>query len=850
MVRHLLPLASVRYLLRHPWEVFLTTLGVALGVGVVVSIDLAIQSSREAFRISTETVAGRATHRVIGSGGGVPDTLFTEIRLGLGLRPSAPVVEGMVESPVLSGRPLTVLGVDPFSEVPFRPSLAGGFSGLDLAVLLAGGTGAFLSEETAADAGVTTGGVLPLLVDGRREEVEVRGIFRPADDFSRRALRDLLLLDIAGAQELLETEGDLTRIDLILPEGPAGEAVLARLEAILPPGARVEATGAKEAGLSQMIRAFDLNLKALSLLALIFGMFLIYHTLTFSVIQRRSVLGALRSLGVTRREILGLVLGEAVVVGVVGTALGLALGVLLGRGMVSLVTRTINDLYFVLSVRGLSLPPGVLGKGAVLGVGATVLAALPPALEASLAPPRITQTRSILEERAKRAVPRAAVLGGALLASGAILLLLPSRSILLSFAGLFGVVMGLALLTPLTTALLMGIAAPLANRTVGILGAMAARGVVSAMSRTAPAMAALVVAVSVTVGLGTMITSFRGTVSEWLDGTLRADIYVSVPGLVPSRAQGTLDPRVVDRFRAGPGVVGVNTYREAMLETPDGPTRVIALELDPRGEAAFDFKSGGGVPGFVTFRTGDGVFLSEPLAYRRDLSVGERISLPADRGVRSFPIAGVFYDYGSDQGVVMMNRMTYETYWGDRGVTSLGLFVEDGADVDEVVAALRILAGGEQLLQIRSNRALKRASLEVFDRTFAITGVLRILAFLVAFIGVLSALMALQLERGREIGVLRANGMTPGQVWKLVTTQTGIMGLVAGALAIPAGLILATVMVLVVNKRSFGWTLRLEVGPEILLQAVLLAVTGALLAGIIPAWRMARTSPALAVREE
>jgi len=408
----------------------------------------------------------------------------------------------------------------------------------------------------------------------------------------------------------------------------------------------------------------------------------------------------------------------------------------------------------------------------------------------------------------------------------------------------------LALLTPLTTALIMGVAAPLANRTVGILGAMAARGVVAAMSRTAPAMAALVVAVSVTVGLGTMITSFRGTVSKWLDGTLRADIYVSVPGLVSSRAQGTLDPHVVERLTAGPGVAGFSTYREAALETPEGTTRVIALQLDPRGEGAFDFKSGGGARGFGAFRGGRGVFLSEPLAYRRDLSVGDEISLPTDGGIRSFPVAGIFYDYGSDQGVVMMSRQSYVSHWRDRGVTSLGLFVQDGSDVDEVVGALRTLAGEEQLLQIRSNRALKNASLEVFDRTFAITGVLRFLAFVVAFIGVLSALMALQLERGRELGVLRANGMTPGQVWKLVMAQTGIMGLVAGILAVPAGLILAAVMVFVVNKRSFGWTLRLEVGPEILLQAVLLALAGALLAGIFPAWRMSRTSPALALREE
>jgi putative ABC transport system permease protein len=307
---------------------------------------------------------------------------------------------------------------------------------------------------------------------------------------------------------------------------------------------------------------------------------------------------------------------------------------------------------------------------------------------------------------------------------------------------------------------------------------------------------------------------------------------------------------VVERLTAAPGVVGYNTYREATLEAPEGPMRIIALQLDPRGEAAFDFKSGGGARGLRAFRRGEGVFLSEPLAYRRDLSVGEEISLATDTGPRSFPVAGIFYDYGSDQGVVMMSRRNYESHWKDRGVTSLGLFVEGGADVDRAVGALRALAGETQLLQIRSNRALKSASLEIFDRTFAITGVLRFLAFVVAFFGVLSALMALQLERGRELGVLRANGMTPGQVWKLVTAQTGIMGLVAGLLAVPAGLILAAVMVLVVNKRSFGWTLRLEIGPEILIHAVLLALAGALLAGIFPAWRMSRTSPALALREE
>jgi putative ABC transport system permease protein len=849
-MKRLLLLASVRFLLRHPLQIVLTVLGVALGVAVVVSIDLAIQSSREAFRVSTEAVAGRSTHRIVGGGGGLPDSLFTRVRVRWGIRPSAPVVEGFVSSPLLAGRPLLVLGIDPLLEAAFRPFLLGGSGGLEVTDLLSDPSAVFVGSGTTQAAGLRVGDTLPVQVDGRIRALEIRGILEPSDELSRRALLDLLVVDVGTAQDLLGRPGRLSRIDLILPEGGAGEVLAGRLAERLPEGALLQEAGRRAADFSQMIRAFDLNLTALSLLALIFGMFLIYNTMTFSVVQRRPILGSLRSLGVTRREVLGLVMGEAAILGLVGTALGLVMGIVLGRGLVRLVTRTINDLYLVVSVEGLSLPPGILVKGALMGVGATLLASLLPAVEAGMSPPRVTLTRSILEQSARRAVPRAAAVGAVLSLLGALLLLVPSRSIALSFGGLFGVVMGIALLTPLATAILMDLAAPGVGRVVGVLGAMAARGVVAAMSRTAPAMAALVVAVSVTVGLGTMISSFRETVSRWLEGTLQADIYVSLPGLLSSRAQGTLDPDLVSRLTRGPGVAGFSTYREAETLAGDEAVRMVALELHPRGEAAFDFKAGGGGQGLGSFRDEEGIFLSEPLAYRRRLSAGDSLTLLGASGPRSFPVAGVFYDYGSDQGVVMMSRATYDRHWEDAGVTSLGLFVADGEGVDEVVEKLRLLVGEGQAVLIRSNLALKSASLEVFDRTFAITGVLRFLAFVVAFMGVLSALMALQLERSRELGVLRASGLTPGQVWQLVTAQTGLMGLVAGVLAVPAGLVLALVMIFVVNKRSFGWTLQMEVGPEILLQAVILAILGALLAGIIPAWRMSRTSPAMALREE
>ncbi len=197
-----------------------------------------------------------------------------------------------------------------------------------------------------------------------------------------------------------------------------------------------------------------------------------------------------------------------------------------------------------------------------------------------------------------------------------------------------------------------------------------------------------------------------------------------------------------------------------------------------------------------------------------------------------------------------MDLEVYQAAWDDRAISSLGLIAAPGVDVDALVQQLRELVGAEQVINIRSNRALREASLEIFDRTFAITTVLQLLATIVAFVGILAALMALQLERARELGMLRANGLTPGQLWGVVISQTGLMGLTAGLLSIPVGVTLAAVLVFVINKRSFGWTMLFRLDGGLFAQALLVAVAAALLAGLYPAWRMSRTPPALALREE
>ena len=853
--------ASLRYLLRHPWQMGLSFVGVALGVAVVVAIDLANASAQRAFLLSTDSVVGRATHQIVGGSRGIPEDIFRAVRIEAGVRLAAPVVEGDVAAPDYPGRTFRVLGVDPFAEAPFRPYLAGlnsrgqtalvSFLTRPATAIMSYGTGRELGLRLAGDQ-ATQGQADQLTVraGGVRQRLSIIALLEPADALSRRALDSLLVTDIATAQELLSLTGRLSRIDLIIPAGPPGQAELAKIRAVLPPGAEIRSAAARSQSVAQMTRAFSLNLSALSLLALIVGMFLIYNTMTFSVVQRRGLIGALRVVGVTRREIFSLIVAEAALLGLLGTAAGLLLGVALAQGLVRLVTQTITDLYFVVSVRELTISGLGLLKGLGLGLGASLVAALAPALEATATQPRAVLNRSTLEARSQRVVPWAAVAGVCLVLIGAGLLLLPSRDLILSFGGLFTIFLGCVLVTPVAVVGLLRAVQLLVGTRADIVGRLCIRSVLASLSRTAVAIAALMVAVSVTVGVGIMIESFRQTVAYWLENALQADIYVAPPSLVSRWNEGTLDPAVVARLSAAPGVEAVSTYRRVSVESPVGRVQLVALQLDVGRYASYRFVEGRPEAVWPAFETERTVIVSEPYAYHHRLRVGGAVRLRTDRGVQDFRVAGIFADYGSDRGLVMMSRRTYEQFWHDRGVSSLGLWLSPDRDVTAMLASLRRLVGSTQEVEMRSNRSLRQASLEIFDRTFTITSVLHLLTTAVAFIGVLSALMALQLERERELGVLRATGFTPRQVWGLVTAQTGLMGLLAGLLALPVGLMLASVLVFVINRRSFGWTLELEIIPGLLVQAVLLAVLAALLAGMYPAFRMSRTSPALALREE
>jgi putative ABC transport system permease protein len=847
----LLTRASRRWWGRHPWQLVLSVLGVALGVAVVLAIDLTNASATRAFRLSSEAVTGAATHRIVGGPRGLDEALYVRLRTERGLRPSAPVVTSVASVPGRAGETFQLLGVDPLAEAPFRPYLGGsGAGGIEIGPLLTEPGAIVLARSSAERLGVEPGERLRWEIDGTPQEVTLVGVLDPADELSRRALAGLALADIATVQELAGKVGRLDRIDLILPEGDRGAARAQQVGEWLPEAARVVPTGARSSALEQMTRAFQLNLSALSLLALFVGLFLIYNTMTFSVVQRRELIGSLRTLGTTRPQVGRLILGEAFAVGIVGTALGLPLGLVLAQGLLGLVTQTINDLYFVLSVRSVSLPPLSLLKAIVLGVGAAVVAALAPTREATLAPPLTVQQRSSLEESRRGGLIKSFGVGITALVLAALLLAVPTRDLVPAFAGVFALLAGCALVSPLATVGLTRLLAPLAAVALGPVGRIAVRGIERSLSRHAVAIAALMTAISVTVSVGIMIGSFRSTVERWLDASLRADVYVSPADQSRSGSGASLDPELVERLRSAPGVARSSSVRRTRLLRDEGRVGIVAFDFGERRRGGLPLKRqrGAAADAWSAFHDG-AVFVTEPYAYRHGVDPGEEVTLPTERGERRFDVAGIVYDYSTDQGLVMMARSTYERFWDDPGISGLGLYVAEARDADALIESLRPIVGDAPVV-MRSNRAIRQTSMEIFDRTFTVTAVLRLLALVVAFMGVVSAQLAIQLESRRQTGLLRAVGLTPGQLWRLVGTQTGSVGLIAGLQSIPLGIGLGAIMIFVVNRRSFGWTMTMEVDPWLLAQGVAVAVGAAVLAGLYPSWALGRVRPAEALRSE
>ncbi len=831
--------AGFRHQGRHRWQTILSVVGIALGVAVVMAVGLANQSASRAFEITMEQISGRVSHQIIGGPAGVAESLYSELRKRFPYLPSAPVVEGVVR---LGEEQLTLIGVDPFSERPFR-NLTQSATPEVLNRLLTRRDGVLISAYSAHRLGLEVGSRLTLDMGGNRQSVEILALFGTRQE---AALDGVLITDIAAAQTLLRQFGTLDRIDLTL-----NQADVEKLQAWLPAGVRLVETERRTAAMASMSQAFQTNLTAMSLLALLVGGFLIYNTATFSVLQRRRQFGIMRLLGATRAEVFRAILTEQMVIGLIGTLVGMGLGILLARQLLWLVTRTINDLYFALTVSQLDLSPTILLTGALLGLLTTLIAASVPAWEATRSQPTSVNRRSVIEQQSHRALPWLLLFGLAGMGGGLLLVQNSERSLLLGFAALFCFIMGYCLLVPTLVPPLSRLLQHPLKRLFGTIGRLASRGIDASLSRTGPAIAALTLAIAATIGMGIMVESFRSTVGQWLAQTVQGDIYVTATHSASKRASAPLPDWLPERLRALPGVEDLSSGRHVTLETEHGPVSLLALGLAKHSYRGFNFK-GETLPDlWGRFAKGELLLISEPYAYHNRLQVGDSFSLLSPDGNVRFSVGGIFFDYGSDRGLVVMPHDRYAALWHDNRITTLGVYLKPGQPIEPLLTRVKQLAGqSPRPLLVRSNREILEQSLEIFDRTFTITRVLRLLVIAVAFVGILSAMMALQLERAKEHAILRATGLTPRQLLGQISLQTLLMGLMAALLAMPLGWQMSDILIHVINLRAFGWSMPSQLAPDILLEATGFALFAALLAGLYPSLRMARTRPALALREE
>jgi putative ABC transport system permease protein len=842
--------ASRNFLWQHPWQLVLAIVGIALGVAVVIAIDLAMESSLKSFNQAGKAFSGIATHRIIASDGGLDEKLYTRLRVEHGLAHISPVVTGYVKLAQPDGESFKLIGIDPFIEKSFHS----GWQNEQkeklptdiLTRLMTEPNSVLLSELTAQRLRLQINNQLTVVTESGTQPLKIIGLLPGNDAVSEQVLAKLIITDIATAQEVLGLFGRLGSIVVLVDQNTP--ETLEAIQKVLPGSALLVSIDGQAESMREMTQAFSINLKAMGLLSLLVGMFLIYNTMTFLVMQRRRLIGSLRLLGVTRQQVFKLIIGEALLLAIVGTLVGTVLGIALGQGLLYLISGTINAVYFRIDTASLMVTPLQIGKGVLLGISATLLAVLPPAFEATHLSAVKILARSQLESGSRRLIKTVGLLSFLLILGSLAMALFSGKSITLGLASIFLILFGFGLLTPMLTLIFMKLIERLFGRFVGILGRLPARMVSAEISRTGIAIAALMIAVAATIGMDLMIGSFRQTVAQWVHASLRADLYISLPGEKMIADKAIENQRLKEKIANLEGVHMLSSALPTKIIADDRLTKISVFELNAESRQGFIFKHKVDDELWRRFENRQAVIVTEPYAYHHGVKIGQKILLKTEQGELPFEVIAVYADYSGDQGHLAMSRQNYQRYWPDLGYSGIGVYASEGTDLKQLESRISKLLTAQQ--SVKSDQEIYKASMEVFEQTFTITETLRWLSAAIAFVGVFSALMALQFERTRQLGILRAIGITSRQLTMLIIGETGLMGLFAGLLAIPVGFIMAYVLIFVVYQRSFGWTMAFYFDSGVLYQGVALAFVAALLAGVFPALKMARTKPAEALRTE
>jgi len=838
----------MRPLFHEPVRLGLMVLAVALGVAVVLAIDLAGQAAAGSFHSSMESLAGDNDLEVVASGGVPESVVATLAQQPYPLRISPRMEDLAVDTRTQETLPL--IGLDLIAEgsryvsqhdVAAQPRERK--QTIEESIRELEGSSVWVS----AGLGKNPGEHLKLLINDQIMDCTVRGVLPTSD-----ANGNGVLMDIAGAQRVLNRFGRVDRILIKLPTNENMEEWQKRLGSVLPGvEVRPEGTGTQEN--RKMLAAFRWNLRLLSYIALVVGAFLIYNTISVSVVRRRPEIGIVRAIGASRSDILTAFLGEAVCLGLAGALVGLPLGRIMATGAVKLMATTVESLYVSSRPGAIELTWSSIFLALAMGIGVPVISAFSPAREAMQVSPADAMAQGRREYIARTHKGRDLVIAGILGMLGALAARMPA----VAGKPLFGYIATILLIAaasyamPALVNLISHMTAHALGRLLGVEALLASRSLAASLRRTSVLVAALATAVAMMVSVGIMVGSFRQTVVSWMNNQLPADLYVRPAGAPGADRHPTISPDLAQKIASLPGVVAVDRLRAYQISYDGMPATLASVDLGvPRAYHNSNFFSGRPTMEVLgQLRGQNKVVVSEPFTYKHHVKPGDTIMLALGETRASFTIVDVYYDYASERGYILMDRDILLKYLPDPAPTNLAVFVAPNANAQGVRQEIQKAAAGHRVL-IFSDRDLRQEAVRIFDRTFAITYALEAVAVLVAVMGIAGALIALVVDRRRELGLLRFLGASSDQVRKMILVEAGLLGLLANFAGFALGYFLSLILVFVINKQSFGWTIRFHWPVAVLLGALSVVYAATVLSGLYPARVAVRLNPLEVIHEE
>ena len=865
----MLRLIGFRHLVERPVRTVVTVLGIALGVAVSVAIRTANVDVLKSFQDAVLQVAGRATLQVSGGELGLDERVIGEVRQHPSVVSATPVLHqaARVAAGPHEGQALIVMGLDLLEAATLREFRLVERAGVDVdfEAMLAPDA-VFVGTGLAREWDLAVGKPLDILVGTRVYRLVVRGIVESGAGL-RSAWEQMAVMDIAASQALFGLVGRLDRIELVTDPGRPVDGIAAELRAVLPPSLDVARPSHRNEQVERMVRAMQVNLATLGAVGLLIGLLLVYNTVAFAVVQCRREIGILRALGMSRGGVSALFLAEAGLMGLAGGVVGTVMGVALARSLVTLLSRTVSDLYVSLGPlslgrgMGLGVPPDMWGQGCLLGILVSMLGAAGPSLEASrTAPARALAPGEYEAGQELRVVPLAWLGAAGLVTSGLLALPGPVRGIpLWGYASAFCLLLSLSCLAPAVVrggGALFRMGRPATPRTLlGAIGRIAIDQVARAPGRNGVTVSALMVGLAVMIGVGIMIHSFRRTVEHWIHQTVLADLVVAPTTWLQGDDSGMLSKRMPlawrDTLTAIPGVAAVDPYRELTVELQGRPVSLVSRDLDLHARRSrYLFLDGDSIQTLRQTVASEGVVVSEVLADTLGVRRGDRLRLMTPSGEATFPLVGVFYDYATDGGKLVMDSALYRRLWRDDTTTVLAVYLETDTQAALVRRRIADTIRREGHVVVIGNSELKTEILAIFDRTFRVTYALEIIAVTIALLGIVNTVLTSVVERQRELATLRAIGASRRQIARLVLWESCWLGLLGAGLGVPGGILLSVLLIEVINKQSFGWTIQRSLPIELFLQAIGLALAAAVAAGYFPARWAAKQSVAEGLKYE